>query len=306
MVAVCIIAISFSSRFLVPSNLINILRQVAANTILGMGFTFVLASGNIDLSVGSMIGMLGVITGLTSKIPGMPFGVALLFGAVIGILSGLFNAVFSAFFGLPAFVVTLATAQIYKGTCYLLSRNAPITSLPEQFKFIGSGDIIGIPVPVWILCVVVIISATLMYKTKFGRHVIARGGNSEAARVCGINVKRISLLVYSIAGFCSFISSTILTGRAFSAQPTAGSGMEMDTIAAVVIGGTALKGGTGNVVGTIFGCLMIGIINNMLNLAAVDSNWQFIAKGFLIIFAILIDVQTERVYSKISLSKKTA
>lgn len=292
LIVICIIAVFFSSRFVSPQNLINVMRQVSASAILGVGFTMILAAGDIDLSVGSLIGLLGVLMALLSKVPNMPFVVVLFSGLLAGGAFGYFNGWMITTFKLPAFLVTLATGQIFKGMCSLSCNNTPVSSLPEQFKFFGQGNVLHIPVPVYILIFVGAIFAILLYRTQFGRHVIAIGSNASAANVCGISISKTKSINFMLMGMCSAIAALVLTGRAFSAQPTAGQGMEMDAIAAVVIGGTALNGGVGKIGGSIIGCFIVGVINNMLNLAGVDSNWQLIAKGAIILFAILIDSTT--------------
>ena len=291
LVILCIASAIISDVFFTASNLMNVTRQIAASAVMGIGFTCVIASGNLDLSVGTMLGMLGVIMALFSK-TGLPFPVALLLGVAIGAGCGFLNGFIGVKFKLPLFIVTLATGQVFKGVCYLLSNTSPVTGLPDAFKKIGQGYIGPIPVPICITAGVAFLIYILLNKTVFGRHAIATGGNREAARTSGINVNRTTILIYMLMGVCTAIAAAIMTGRAASAQPAAGQGMEMDAIAAVVIGGTPLSGGSGKVVGTLIGCLIVGVIANVLNLAGVDSNWQLVAKGLLILFAVGLDVLT--------------
>lgn len=199
---------------------------------------------------------------------------------------------------MPLFIVTLATGQVFKGACQLLSNTSPINGLQDEFKMLGQGYLGPVPIPIYIMVVVGVVLYVVLNKTRFGRHAIATGGNREAARTSGINTNAVTIQIYVIMGICTSIAAMVMTGRAFSAQPAAGQGMEMDAIAAVVIGGTSLSGGAGRIVGTVIGCLIVGVITNMLNLVAVDSNWQLIAKGILILLAVLLDVATSQYFEK--------
>lgn len=293
----CVIAALISPAFLTGRNVTNVIRQVSASAILGIGFTLVISSGNLDLSVGFMLGLLGIVMGLLSK-ANFPFPLVLLAGLACGALCGLINGTIGVRFKLPLFIVTLATGQVYRGSTQLLSNTSPVNGLQDAFKVLGQEYVGPFPIPVLIMLFVLLILYVLLNMTRFGRHAIATGGNSEAARISGINTGAITIWIYVIMGVCASIAAMVMTGRAFSAQPAAGQGMEMDAIAAVVIGGTSLKGGSGRIVGTVFGCLIVGVINNILNLMAVDSNWQLIAKGLLILAAVLLDVLSSRYYER--------
>lgn len=297
LVILCIAATCMNSAFLSGRNIMNVIRQVCASAILGIGFTLVIASGNLDLSVGYMLGMIGVVMGLLSR-ANVPFALVLLAGLATGALCGFINGFIGVKFSLPLFIVTLATGQVYRGACQLLSNTSPVNGLQNQFKVLGQGYLLGIPIPIYIMVVVGVVLYTVLNKTRFGRHAIATGGNREAARTSGINTASVTIRIYMIMGVCAAIAAMVMTGRAFSAQPAAGQGMEMDAIAAVVIGGTSLSGGSGRIGGTVVGCLIVGVINNMLNLAGVDSNWQLVAKGLLILTAVLLDVASSRYFSK--------
>lgn len=293
----CVAAALSTPAFLTSRNLMNVVRQISASAILGIGFTLVIASANLDLSVGYMLGMLGVIMGLLSR-ANVPFPLVLLAGLGVGALCGFINGFIGVKFKLPLFIVTLATGQVYRGATQLLSNTSPISGLQESFKVLGQGYIGPIPIPIYIMVFVMLVLYVLLNKTRFGRHAIATGGNKEAARTSGINTDSVTIRVYVIMGICVAIAAMIMTGRAFSAQPAAGQGMEMDAIAAVVIGGTSLSGGTGHIAGTVIGTLIVGVINNMLNLNAVDTNWQLVAKGLLILTAVLLDVISTRYFDK--------
>lgn len=287
------VVVAFASdTFFSIRNLTNVTRQVAVSCVMGVGFTCLVAAGNLDLSCGAMLGLLGVIQAqLSSK--GVPLPLVVLCGVALGAALGFVNGFVSSKFRLNPFIVTLATQQIFRGIGYLLCHNKPVTGLNDSFVYLGQGYIGALPVPVLIAALVTVIVFVVLYHTAFGRHIVAIGGNANAAHASGINVSNVRIGVYCLMGVCVGIASTIYTARVASAQPSAGNGMEMDIICAVVLGGTGLAGGKGKIGGTICGCLIVGVINNGLNLLKVDSNWQLIAKGLLIVLAIVIDSQTE-------------
>lgn len=296
-VLVIVSQIATKGLFFNFSNISSVSRQIAVSAMLGIGFTIVLAAGGVDLSVGQMLSLVGVVYATLSLI--MPIGLAIILAIIFGALCGLFNGAISESFKLPPFIVTLATAQIFKGLAYLLCNGKSIGGLGSSVKFLGQGLIFGmLPISVVIMVVLMVIMAVVLYKTRYGRHVIATGGNAEAASVSGINTKRIRVSSYVVMGMCVALGSIVLTGRVATALPGAGNGMEMDAIAAVVIGGTPMSGGKAKVVGTVFGCLIMGIISNCLNLLDVSSFWQWVAKGIIIILAILMDAQTEAFFNK--------
>ena len=273
--------------FLSPGNMVNILRQVCVSAILGVGYTLVLATGGFDLSIGTMMGLSGIILAMTSKV--LPLPVAFLVGILFGVFLGGLNATLINVFDLPAFMVTLSTQTIFRGASYLITKMVPVGNLSDSFLFFGQGYIWKIPTSVYVMAIMTIIMCVIFYKTTFGRQGLCTGGNAEAARVCGVNVKRNKLFVYMIMGAYAAVAGIVLTARAGSAQVSAGQGMEMDTIAAVVIGGTAMHGGKGNIIGTIIGCVLVGSVVNGLNLMGIDPNWQVVAKGALILLAIILD-----------------
>lgn len=293
----CITPIFFTTR-----NLLNVLRQVCTSTILALGFTLVLGTGNIDLSVGSQIGFIGILM-VKMMTAGVPFYLAIVFGALIGVCLGFINAGIISTFNLPAFIVTLAMQQILRGAGYLISGMLPLTGVPDQFVFLGQGYLLGVPVPVYIMIAMVIIIWFAVNRFKYGRYMLALGGNAEAARVSGINTKKVLFQTYIYMGLCATVAAVVLTARSASAQPTAGMNMEMDAIAAVVVGGTSMSGGSVNVLGAFFGSLIVGMVNNGLNLLGVDSNWQVVSKGLLILFAVLLDSVTTMAYAKMNRTK---
>ena len=303
-IVMSLIAGALSPNFFTQTNIFNVLRQVAAATVLGMGYSLVLGSGNIDLSVGFMMGLLGIISAILDKIIGLPFYQTILITAFCGILCGLFNALTINILNLPPFILTLASGQIFKGINYVISNTTAISVVSQQWKVIGQGYIGIVPIPVYIAIIVTLIITIIIYKTSFGRHIIIVGGNPEAARVSGLDVKRIRIGVYCLMGLLTAVASMIITGRALSSSPQSGQGMEMDAIAAAVIGGTPLGGGYSRPEGTFFGCLIVGLINNILNLLAVNTNWQLAAKGAIIILAITLDSQSEKILQRLRLKAK--
>ena len=293
-----LIASVLSPNFLLPRNISNIIKQVAAATIMGMGYSLVLGSGHMDLSVGYLLGMLGIIAAKLDTQTSLPFGLVVVIVILIGAVGSMANAFFIGVFTLPAFVVTLALGQVFKGINYVVSNTSAISGLCDSFVFLGQGSLGPIPLPVLLSVAVTLIVSLVVYRTAFGRHLLAVGSNPEAARVSGLNVKRIRYGVYCLMGVCVAVAALVLTGRSASAQPQSGQGMEMDAIAAVVIGGTPLGGGHCKPEGTFFGCLIVGLINNILNLMSVNSNWQLVAKGAIILFAIILDSQSEKILER--------
>ncbi|MDR2618220.1 MAG: ABC transporter permease, partial [Treponema sp.] len=222
-----------SPNFLNPINIRNVIRQICTSTIIGVGFTCVIASGNLDLSVGYMLGMLGVMMGLMSK-TAAPLPLVVLAGLGAGALCGFLNGIIGIRFRLPLFIVTLATGQVFRGICYLISNTSPVTGLPQAFKTLGQGYLGPIPIPVYIVIAATVIIYVILNRTAFGRYAVATGGNRTAARMSGINTDAVTIAIYILMGLCTTIAALIMTGRAASAQPAAGQGMEMDAIAAVV------------------------------------------------------------------------
>lgn len=279
------------------TNLSGVARQIAVSCMLGIGFTVLLAAGEVDLSVAQMMNFVGIVFGILSL--NMPILLAIVFAIALGALSGFMNGAVAHTFKLPPFILTLATAQIFKGFAYILCGGKSISGLNDSVKFIGQGMLFGVvPFSTVLMIIAVIFMAVVLNKTKYGRYIIATGGNAEAARVSGINIKRIRISTYVVTGIFVAIGAMILSGRIATALPNSGDGMEMDVIAAVVIGGTPMVGGKAKVFGTLFGCLIMGFISNTLNLLSVSSFWQYIAKGLIIVLAIVIDAQTEAFLNK--------
>ncbi len=279
-----------NSAFLDISNLLNLLRQVSINGLIAFGMTFVILTGGIDLSVGSILALSSAFTAILIT-SGLDPIVALIVGVLGGFLLGVFNGVLVTFGSMAPFIATLATMTIFRGLTLVVTDGNPITNLGDSYMFqlFGKGYFFGIPVPAVTMIIVFIILAIILQKTTFGRHTYAIGGNEVASKISGIKVNRVKILIYGISGLMSALAGAILTSRLNSAQPTAGTSYELDAIAAVVLGGTSLTGGKGRIVGTFIGVLIIGVLNNGLNLLGVSSFYQQVVKGIVILIAVLID-----------------
>ncbi|MTI69220.1 MAG: ribose ABC transporter permease [Firmicutes bacterium] len=286
-----IIAI-INPRFLYTSNILNVLRQTSINSIIAAGMTFVILTGGIDLSVGSTLALSGAIAASLIAL-GMNAFLVIIIAILAGALIGAFNGVVISKGKVQPFIATLAAMTLVRGYTLVYTDGKPISTGYEQnaeiFSKIGAGYFLGIPIPIYIMAAVFIIAYYILKHTRLGRYVYALGGNEDATKLSGINTDKIKIYVYAISGALAALSGLIITSRLSSAQPQAGSGYELDAIAAVVLGGTSLAGGVGSVLGTIIGALIIGILNNALNLMDVSSYYQLLAKGLVILIAVLLD-----------------
>lgn len=295
----CIVLSIMTDKFFTPENGLNVLRQVAVNTCIATGMTLIVLTAGIDLSVGSVLALCGAVTaglfkyGLEFPLSDLFIGFtilgALLAGLLLGAALGWFNGFTVTKFNVPPFVATLAMLTIARGFTMLYTKGHPISNLGREFAFIGAGSFLGIPVPVWLAIIVVLIAVFITQKTKLGRYIYAIGGNEQAAKLSGINIKKVKLTVYALAGALAALGGIIVTARLDSAQPNAGMSYELDAIAAVVIGGTSLSGGKGSVWGTVMGAVIIGVLNNGLVLLNVSPFWQQVVKGGVILLAVIID-----------------
>ncbi len=297
LIALCVVLSVVSDNFLTSRNIINVLRQTSINGILAIGMTFVILTRGIDLSVGSVVALAGVVsasfatTSATAGIPGGPYiaAVPMIVGVLTGIAMGSLSGVAVARFTVPAFVATLGMLSAARGLTLIYSGGRPIPALTDGYRWIGTGDVAGIPVPIILFALVFAVAHFVLTRTRFGRHVYAVGGNPHAAKVSGLPVRRIRFAVYAISGALAGIAGMVLAARTGSALPQAGVAYELDAIAAVVIGGTSLAGGIGRVSGTVIGALLIGVMNNGLDLLGVESYYQQVIKGGLIVAAVLLD-----------------
>jgi ribose transport system permease protein len=278
------------SVFLTTNNIMNVLRQVATNLYIACAMTMIIILGGIDLSVGSIVGLSGCVTGGLIAFVHWPMPAAVLMGILVGVASGAFNGLWISRTTIPPFIVTLAMMNIARGTGYVYTGGQPIRIMSDSFNFIGSGYVFDIiPMPVIYLVLIVLISSYIMNRTKLGRHIYAVGGNPMAALFSGIKNGHVKFFAYVFSGTMSGISGVVLASRMFSGQPTAGQSFEMDAIAAVVLGGTSMSGGVGKIGGTVIGALIIGVLNNGLNLLNINSFWQYIVKGVVILIAVYVD-----------------
>lgn len=277
------------NSFLTLKNVFNVLRQISSNLFLACGMTMVIILGGIDLSVGSIIALSGCIAAGAVARYNMPLPVAILLGILVGLFVGVCNGLVISKTTIPAFIVTLATMNIAKGFAYVYTGGSPVRVVTKEWQFLGAGYIGAVPTPVVLLIIVLIVTGLIMNKTKMGRHIYAVGGNAQAAKFSGIKVARVKFFVHAYSGLMAGMAGIVLASRMYSGQPTAGDGAEMDAIAAVVVGGTSMSGGSGKIGGTIIGGLIIGVLNNGLNLLNVNSFWQYVVKGAVILLAVFID-----------------
>ena len=278
-----------AKTFPTKTNLFNLLRQSSTNLMLACGMTMVIILGGIDLSVGSIIAMSGCFAAGAVVWGGMPEIVGLTIGVLSGLVFGLFNGAVIAWTNIPPFIVTLASMNLAKGIAYVFSGGKPIRCMTEAWKFLGAGYVLGIPTPVWTMFIVFFLCVLFLNRTRIGRHIYAVGGNSTAAKFSGISTAKVKFTVFAISGTLAGLAGVTIASRLYSGTCTSGNAAEMDAIAAVVIGGTSMSGGSGKLGGTLIGALIIGILNNGLNLMGVNSDWQYIIKGIVILGAVYVD-----------------
>ncbi len=295
-----VVAMSLASHsFFTTDNVFNVLRQISINLCLSLGMTLVILSGGIDLSVGSILALSGAVAAglLKNGLALHPLNLLIQFtvpgaivaGALTGAALGWINGACITWLRLPPFVATLGMLSIARGLTMLWTGGFPITGLGDAFDFPGTGRLWIIPVPVWISAGLVLLFIGLTLRTRFGRHLYAVGGNERAAALSGLSVCRIKIMVYTLCGTLAGLAGLLVTARLDSATPNAGIGYELDSIAAVVIGGTSLSGGKGSIAGTVLGCLIIGVLNNGLFLLNVSPFWQQVIKGAVILAAVAVD-----------------
>lgn len=291
LVALCVVLSFAASAFLTSKNIMNVLQQISTNGMIAFGMTYVILLGGIDLSVGSVVALSGVMSMALMARSGWGLVPALLAGVLIGTVIGLIDGFFITKVNMPAFIVTLAMMNIARGFALITTSGKPIYVQDDRLLIIGNGKLLeNVPLQaVYMLIIFALLFVVLNY-TKYGRHLYATGGNIEAARFSGINVNRVQLTAYIISGTVSGFAGVLTAARLYSALPSMGEGAEMNAIAAVVLGGTMMTGGSGTLGGTLIGALIIGVMNNGLNLMGVSSYWQDVAKGVIIILAIYMDI----------------
>jgi ribose transport system permease protein len=289
----CAILWILTPYFLTVSNLLNIAEQTSINAIVAVGMTFVIVSGGIDLSVGSIVALSGVVLGVALQ-SGQPMPAALFLAGAVGLVCGLANGALVSWGGLPPFIVTLGTMSIARGAALLFTEGRPVSGFDPGFRILATGRIAFIPAPVIVTILVYVAAHFVLTRTTFGRYVYAIGGNEEATRLSGVSVRFHKTMIYGVSGLMSAIAAIILTARLNSAQPIAGMMYELDAIAATVIGGTSLMGGEGSLGGTLVGALIMGVLRNGLNLLGVSSFLQQIVIGGVIVVAVLLDTILKR------------
>lgn len=289
LLVICILLSIATPYFFTTQNILIILRQVSINGILAIGVTFVIITGGIDLSLGSVLALTGVVAAGFAHPDTYPLAVPVILGIFTGVVIGAINGLTITLGRVAPFIVTLGMMTIARGLALVWSNGRPVTNLSPAFNFIGGGDLLHIPVPVLLFVLVIVVSAVILKYTRTGRYIYAVGGNENAARASGIRIKRVKLFAYIFCGALAGLAGIILSARITTGQPNAGIAYELDAIAAVVIGGTSLMGGRGSIAGTVIGVLIIGVINNGLDLLNVTSYYQQIIKGVIIISAVLLD-----------------
>ncbi len=293
-IVVCIFMTFRSDNFMTPNNILNILRQISVYGILACGMAFAMMTGGIDLTVGSIAGVSGAITALLVTETSVGLVPAILISLVAGAFMGWISGFIISKSGIPPFIMTLGMQITLRGVCYLICDGKPIGNLPESMTYLGLGDILNIPVPIYFMVGTFIIVGIILAKTSFGRSVYATGGNYQAAFHSGINAKRVIMMAYVISGICAALAGVILAARNASAQPTGGNTFETEAIAACAMGGVSFSGGKGAVMGIFFGALLMGIINNAMNLMYISSYWQQVVKGVIIVLSVLYSIYNSR------------
>lgn len=280
-------------NFVTVTNLVNLLRQISINGILAVGVTYVLLTGGVDLSLGSLVALTGVIAAGFAHPGSSPAGAAAI-GILAGGVCGVVNGLIVTRGRIAPFVATLGMMTSARGLALLISGGRPVSNLSAGFTMLGSGNVAAVPIPILILLIVAAASHVMLRNMRLGRHIYAVGGNPDAALASGVNVRRVKMIAYTICGALSGLAGVVLAARITTGQPNAGVGYELDAIAAVVIGGTSLNGGVGNIGGTILGALLMGVINNGLDLLNVSSYYQQIVKGVIIVGAVWLDRSKNR------------
>lgn len=292
LLVLCLVMSVMTPRFLTVTNLRNVLTQVSVNAVIAAGMTFVILTGGIDLSVGSTLAISGAIAAVITKSTGSVF-MAVVAALIVGTLIGLANGFIISKGKIQPFIATLATMTVFRGVTYVYTNGTPVSGLSQSFMVLGNDKILGIPIPVLVMVLIFAASYYILSQLRYGTYVYALGGNEDSSRLSGINTSNIKTIVYVISGIMSAISGIIVTSRIGSASPNAGSGFELDAIAAVVLGGTSLSGGEGSILGTIIGAVIIGVLNNGLNLMNVSPFYQLIVKGLVILLAVLVDKKSK-------------
>ena len=289
LVILCLDLTVLTDKFATVTNFFNVVRQITINLYLACGMTFVILLGGIDLSVGSVIAVTGCVSAGMITWVGLPVPVGILIGILCGTLVGALNGIIVSRTTIPAFIVTLATMNIGRGIARIYTHAQTIAVLDDPYTFWGMGSILGLPIQLYLIIAVVVLTSFILNRTGLGRHIYATGGNKIASEYSGINVKRVTFFVFVLSGFLASLAGVLTVGRTFTATMIMGDGAEMDAIAAVVLGGTSMSGGKGSISGTVIGVIVIGILKNGMNLLGIDSSWQYVVQGIVILIAVYID-----------------
>ncbi len=290
-----------TDTFLTSKNILNICRQISMIGICSVGMTMVLLTGGIDISVGSIIALVGVVAAKLIGEAGMAIFPAMLIGVVAGALCGLINGIMVAKFDVPALITTLAMQTMARGAAYILTSGIPIYGLPEEIKTLGQGYFFKIPIPVIIMALIFLFGWWLLEQTRFGRYTYAIGGNQEVARLSGINVLKMKIFIYTLSGLFAGLSGVIMLSRINSGQPATSSGFEMDVITGAVLGGISVAGGEGKLVNVIAGVLIMGMLSNGMTLMNLDEYWQWVVKGIVLLLAVTFDNMQRKRNAKVKL-----
>lgn len=295
LVIICVVLSLVSSKFWSVPNIVLVLNQVSINGILAIGVTFPLITAGIDISIGSIVGLAGVCAALTAPMgSGMPLVVPVVVAVLVGLAVGSLNGLLVTKGKLAPYIVTLGMMTIIRGVSLIVSGGRPVSKLEESFAYLGNGVFLGIPLPIYVFAVVAVITHILLSKLKMGRYLYAVGGNTNAAYASGVNPNYVKFFAHAVCGLMAGLAGMILASRINTGHPNSGTGYELDAIAAAVVGGTSLAGGTGSIAGTVVGALIIGVLKNGQDLLSVSSYWQQVVKGAIIIFAVLIDRNKKR------------
>ncbi|SCP98617.1 ribose transport system permease protein [Anaerobium acetethylicum] len=289
LVILSVLLTMFTDKFATMTNLFNIIRQITINLYLACGMTFVILLAGIDLSVGSVIAIAGCVSAGMITWNGFPVYVGIAIGLGCGLIVGMINGLIISRTNIPAFIVTLAMMNIGRGFARIYTGAKTIAVLDDSYTFWGMGTILGVPIQLFTIIAVIAVSSFILNKTQLGRHIFAVGGNSQAAEYSGINVKKITFFVFLYSGILASLAGILTVGRTFTATMILGDGAEMDAISAVVLGGTSMSGGRGSISGTVIGVIVIGVLKNGMNLLGIDSSWQYVVQGIVILIAVYID-----------------
>lgn len=282
-----------TDRFLTVTNITNILRNVAPVVIVGSAFTLLMVARGLDLSVGSVIALSGCVSALAA-LNGTPVPIAFLAGVLTGAAVGMVNAILTVSLGINSVIATLGTLYVARGVAFLITDGVAVYGLPPEYQTLGTGETLGLPTPVWVMLLVVVVFVALERGTLLGRYARASGSNPDAAYLSGVPVRRVQATLYVLTGAMAGLAAILLSSRLRSGQPNVGVGFEFDVIVATVLGGTSLAGGEGAVLGTVIGALIVGVLNNGLNLLGVPAFWQIVAQGVVLVLAVALDVVLRR------------